>query len=91
MYLGHFCREAKTDYTLYRGDVGTGPVAPGIRPRIRKRFEMKRSQTKRSKVRWAKGVCAGVDPHKWATKMEIRHLMSGKADLKIGRDKKQEG
>lgn len=23
------------------------------------------------------------DPHKWATKMEIHHLMSGKPDLKI--------
>lgn len=28
----------------------------------------------------------GLDAHKWATKVEIHHLLSGKPDLKIEAD-----
>jgi hypothetical protein len=40
------------------------------------------------KVRRRKNQYGGVDAHKWASKMEIHRLTSGKADLELKKDLK---
>jgi hypothetical protein len=40
------------------------------------------------KVRRRRNQYGGVDGHKWASKMEIHRMNSGKADLELKRDHK---
>jgi len=49
---------------------------------------MKRLQDNKKISRYKRLVYGGLDSHKWATKMEIRRLLSGKPDLKIKVDSK---
>jgi len=47
------------------------------------RCKMKRLQHSKKTSRSKRLVYGGLDSHKWATKMEIRRLLSGKPDLRI--------
>jgi len=44
---------------------------------------MKKPIDKKKTVKPRPSVCNWLDSHKWATKMEIRRLFSGKPDLII--------
>jgi hypothetical protein len=46
---------------------------------------MKSLSKKRARKKRRKGLYGGADPHKWANKMEIHRLNSGKGDLQIKR------
>jgi hypothetical protein len=46
---------------------------------------MKFLSIKRARKRRRRGVYGGVDPHKWANKMEIHRLTSAKGDLRTKR------
>jgi len=44
---------------------------------------MKRAIHEKRAIKFKPAICKELDCHKWASKMEIRRLLSGKPDLKI--------
>jgi hypothetical protein len=44
---------------------------------------MKKRFYERTKIRYRPKIHSQLDSHKWASKMEIRCLLSGKPDLKL--------
>jgi hypothetical protein len=54
-----------------------------VRVDKRGRVQMKKPVDKKKTVKSKPPVCNWLDSHKWATKMEIRRLFSGKPDLII--------
>ena len=54
-------------------------------PERKKGLTMKNLFKRRGRIRRRKALYNGADPHKWANKMEIHRLTTGKADLQIKR------
>ena len=50
---------------------------------------MKKLFYKRTKIKYRPKIHSQLDSHKWASKMEIRCLLSGKPDLKLEAAEKQ--
>jgi len=50
---------------------------------------MKTSIDKKRATTWRPATYSRIDCHKWATKMEMHRLLSGKPDLKIKEAEKQ--
>jgi hypothetical protein len=50
---------------------------------------MKRSKDKRRTTKPRSSIGSELDAYKWATKMEIRRLLSGKPDLTLKEDSKK--
>jgi hypothetical protein len=44
---------------------------------------MKKHTNDKQTVKCGPEIYKGVDSHKWASKMEIQHLTSSKADVKV--------
>jgi len=49
---------------------------------------MKRTKDKKDTGKSRPQASSGLDSHKWATKMELRRLLSGKPELRIKTDAK---
>jgi len=48
-----------------------------------------RCQTRYKTIKSKLSVHYGLNAHKWATKMEVRHILSGKPDIELKEDNKK--
>jgi len=50
------------------------------------RYKMKKTGNRNKTIKSRLSVYYGLNAHKWATKMEVRRLLSGKPDIELKAD-----